>query len=87
MTRETTKARAYNYLAMWCDGYLKLNSNSPTYPQDIQSYSRVISTLCEVLKIGNWVNLDLHSIVAKYRPDLFKQAFYDDIRQFYKMEG
>lgn len=86
MTRESTKSRAYNYLAMWCDGYLKLDSDSPTYRQDLKCYGNVISTLCGVLKIGNWLQIDLHSIVAKYRPDLFNQSFYDDVRQFYKEE-
>ena len=87
MTRESTKARVYNYLAMRCDGYLKLDHDSPTYQQDLKSYGHVISTLCGVLKIENWLYLDLYSVVAKYRPDLFKQSFYDNVRHFYKMEG
>ena len=77
--RETTKSRCYNFLAMNCDGALKCKAegNKDAYLM----YEMRVALLCEILKI-NLEDLWMPAIVKKYRPDLFKQSFYDDIRRF-----
>ncbi len=78
MTRESTKSRCYNFLAMCCDAYLK---NRYTDKGIAREYRLRISILCECLKLDS-TRLNHYSIVKKYRPDLFEQDFYDDMRKY-----
>jgi hypothetical protein len=84
--RVSTKALCYEHLAMLCDGYLKTkkqDKGQENYQEILQKYGFAISTLCNILKIGYYLNLDFYGVVAQYRPDLFEQDFYNDVRQYY----
>lgn len=77
--RESTKSRCYNFLAMNCDGALKCKAegNKDAYLM----YEMRVALLCEILKLDP-TRLNHYSIVKKYRPDLFEQDFYDDMRKY-----
>jgi hypothetical protein len=76
--RESTKSRCYNFLAMCCDGYLK---NRYTNKEVATDFRIRVALLCEILKIDP-TRLNHYRIVKKYRPDLFEQDFYDDMRKY-----
>lgn len=85
MTRESTKARCYNFLAMNCDVKLKAQAK---WKGDFDDNKRIIyesliriELLCEILKIDK-SNLNYYKTVKKYRPDLFEQDFYNDVRKW-----
>lgn len=84
MTRETTKTRCYNFLAMNCDVALKTKAcglfDWKTAHRDAEVR---ISLLCQILKIDE-SNLNYYETIKKYRPDLFEQNFYDDMRKYVK---
>ena len=82
MTRESTKARCYNFLAMNCDIVLKVNPNKMfNWKQTVNDAETRIQLLCEILKIDK-SNLNYYKTVKKYRPDLFEQDFYNDVRKW-----
>lgn len=82
MTRESTKARCYNFLAMNCDIVLKVNANKMfNWKQAVNDAETRIQLLCEILKIDK-SNLNYYQTVKKYRPDLFEQEFYNDVRKW-----
>jgi len=82
MTRESTKARCYNFLAMNCDIVLKVNANKRfNWKQVVNDTETRIQLLCEILKIDK-SNLNYYQTVKKYRPDLFEQDFYNDVRKW-----
>ena len=82
MTRETTKARCYNFLAMNCDIVLKVNANKVfNWKRAVNDAETRIQLLCEILKIDK-SNLNYYQTVKKYRPDLFEQDFYNDVRKW-----
>ena len=83
-TRETTRARCYNYLAMNCDGLLKTKASKMfNWKEACNMYETRIFLLCEVLKIDS-SRLNYYGTVKKYRPDLFEQDFYNDVRKYVK---
>ena len=82
MTRETTKVRCYNFLAMNCDVALKAKASGLFDWKAVYRDAEVrISLLCQILKIDE-SHLNYYEIVKKYRPDLFEQGFYDDMRKY-----
>ena len=82
MTRESTKARCYNFLAMNCDIVLKVNANKVfNWKRAVNDAETRIQLLCEILKIDK-SNLNYYQTVKKYRPDLFEQDFYNDVRKW-----
>lgn len=82
MTRESTKARCYNFLAMNCDVALKTKARKMfNWKQAYHDAEMRIMMLCQILKIDS-NSLNYCKIVKKYRPDLFEQDFYDDVRKY-----
>ncbi|SFB10144.1 hypothetical protein [Selenomonas ruminantium] len=82
--RESTRARCYNFLAMNCDGALKVKANGMFNWKSVYNDCETkIGLLCEILRIDK-SSLNYHETVKKYRPDLFEQSFYDDVRKWVK---
>jgi hypothetical protein len=63
---------------MCCDCYLK---NKYTNKEVAADFRIRIALLCEILKLDP-TRINHYSIVKKYRPDLFEQDFYDDMRKY-----